>query len=81
MGNRCARTQRGLGLFGTLIILVLAAVAGYYVYQEVFLGGSQGPSCKEAYQNCMKECRRTTTDQASALACQNECQRSFDACK
>jgi hypothetical protein len=70
-----------LGVFGTLIILVLAAVAGYYVYQEVFLGGSQGPSCKEAYQNCMKECRRTTTDQASALACQNECQRAFDACK
>ncbi|MGH8700770.1 MAG: hypothetical protein ACREVR_06280 [Burkholderiales bacterium] len=70
-----------MGVFGTLIILVLAAVAGYFVYQEVFTGGSEGPSCTGVHQNCMKECRRTTTDQASASACQNECQRAFDACK
>lgn len=81
MGKRCATTQHGMGLFGMLIILVLAAVAGYYVYQEVFLGGGDGPSCKEAHQACMKQCRRTTTDQPSALACQNECQRVLDACK
>jgi len=47
----------------------------------VFLGGGDGPSCKEAHQACMKQCRRTTTDQPSALACQNECQRALDACK
>ncbi len=81
MGKGWAKTQRGLSSFGTLIILVLAAVAGYFVYQEVFTGGSQGPSCKQAHQNCMKECRRTTTDHAAALACQNECQRALDACK
>jgi hypothetical protein len=81
MSKGCARTQRGLGFFGTLIILVLAAIAGYFVYQEVFIGSSDGPSCKQAHQNCMKQCRRTTTDQGAALACQNECQRAFDACK
>lgn len=73
------RTQRGLGALGTLIILVLAAVAAYYVYQEVFTGG--GRSCKEVHQSCMQQCRRTTTDQSAALACQNECQRAFDACR
>ena len=81
MSDRRARAQRGLGLFGTLVILVLAAGAGYYVYVGVFRDGGQAPSCKEAQQDCMKMCRRTSTDQASAAACQNECQRKFDACK
>jgi hypothetical protein len=81
MSDGRARTQRGLGLFGTLVILGLAAVAGYYVYVGVFQEGSQAPSCKEAQQDCMKRCRRTSTDQASSAACQTECQRAFDACK
>jgi hypothetical protein len=70
-----------LGLFGTLIILALAAVAGYFVYVEVFEGGGRNPSCKEANQNCIKNCRRSSTDQASISTCQNECQRALDACK
>ncbi len=81
MVKRCAGSQRGLGLFGILIILVLAALAGYWVYQEVFLGGSGAPSCKESRQDCMRQSRRTTTEQAAALACQNECQRALDACR
>ena len=81
MSDGRARDQRGLGLFGTLVILAIAAVAGYYVYLGVFRDGGQAPSCKEAQQDCMKACRRTSTDQASAAACQGECQRKLDACK
>jgi len=80
MGDTRARDQRGMGLFGTLVILAIAAVAGYYVYVGVFRDG-QAPSCNEAQQDCMKACRRTSTDQASAAACQGECQRKRDACK
>ena len=79
MAGGCARTQRGLGAFGTLILLVIVAVAAYFVYQEVFPEGSR--SCKEAHQHCMQQCRRTATDQAAATGCQNECQRALDACK
>ena len=81
MGDGRARGQRGLGTFGALVILAIAAVAGYYVYVGVFQDGGQAPSCKEAQQDCMKKCRRTSTDQASAATCQNECQRAFDACR
>jgi len=81
MNPAFAKAQRGLGAFGTLVILVAAAVAGYYVYIEVFEGGDRTPSCKEASQACFKNCRRTSTDQASITACQNECQRKLDACK
>ena len=80
MSDGRAADQRGLGLFGTLVILAIAAVAGYYVYVGVFRDG-QAPSCSEAQQDCMKACRRTSTDQASAAACQSECQRKRDACK
>jgi len=69
-----------MGLFGTPVILAIAVVAGYYVYVGVFRDG-QAPSCSEAQQDCMKACRRTSTDQASAAACQSECQRKRDACK
>jgi hypothetical protein len=80
MSDGRAGDQRGLGLFGTLVILAIAAGAGYYVYVGVFRDG-QAPSCSEAQQDCMKACRRTSTDQASAAACQGECQRKRDACK
>lgn len=81
MSHGRAGDQRGLGLFGSLVILALAAAAGYYVYVGVFQDSSQAPSCKDAQQDCMKRCRRTSTDQASSAACQNECQRALDACK
>lgn len=74
-------TQRGMGLFGTLVILAIAALGGYYVYVEVFQGGGRAPSCNEAHQSCLKNCRRTSTDQASIAACQDACKRALDACK
>ena len=75
-----ARAQRG-GALGTLIVLVIVALAGYYAYTEWFQDGGRTPSCKEADQACIKNCRRTSTDQASIAACQADCQRKLAACK
>lgn len=75
-----AGAQRG-GAFGTLIVLVLVAVGGYYLYLEMFEGGGRTPSCSEASQACIKNCRRTSTEQAAIDACQKECQRKLEACK
>ena len=79
MNPAFAKAQRG-GAFGTLIFLVIVALAGYYVYTEWFQDGGRKPSCNEASQACIKECRRTSTDQASIAACQADCQRKLSAC-
>ncbi len=71
--------QWGLGLFGMLVILAIAAVAGYYLYKAVS-EVDEGPGCKDAYTSCMRYCRRTTTETAAAQSCQQTCQRDLDAC-
>ena len=75
------RWQRGLGAFGTLVILVIAAVAGYYVYKEVFMQPEGPPSCKAALNRCIANCRKTTSEAPANQACQESCQRDSDACE
>jgi hypothetical protein len=72
-------SQQGLSLFGMLVILAIAAAAGYYLYKAIS-EVDEGPGCKDAFTSCMRHCRRTTTDDASAQKCQQACQRDFDAC-
>ena len=72
--------QRGLSSFGMLIVLAVAAAAGYYAYIGI-TGAGDAPSCKEAFKECMKTCRRTTTEAPAAQACQQTCQRDVDACE
>jgi hypothetical protein len=72
-------SQQGLSLFGVLVILAIAAAAGYYLYKAIS-AVDEGPGCKDAFTSCMRYCRRTTTDDASAQLCQQACQRDFDAC-
>ena len=74
------RSQRGLGSFGVLIVLVIAVALGYYAYQAL-TGTGEAPSCKEAFNHCMKTCRRTTTEAPAAQACQEACQRDQAACE
>lgn len=62
-----------------LVILAIAAAAGYYLYKAIS-EVDEGPGCKDAFTSCMRYCRRTTTDDASAQKCQQSCQRDFDAC-
>jgi hypothetical protein len=72
-------SQRGLSLFGALIIVVIAVVAGYYAYQSV-MGEDEAPSCNGALNACLKYCRRTTTEAPAAQSCQQACMRDADEC-
>ena len=72
-------SQRGLSMFGALIVVAIAVVAGYYVYKGV-MGGDEAPSCSSAFNACMQNCRRTTTESAAAQSCQQACQDDADEC-
>lgn len=71
--------QRGLGWFGSLVVLALTAGAGYYLYQ-VFVVGDETPSCAAVQQDCLAGCRRSATEAAEAKSCQEACQREADLC-
>ena len=73
------RRHRGLSAVGAFF-LVVAAVAGYYVYKAV-TGTDEPPSCRAAFNDCMRNCRRTSTEAPAAQACQEACQRDADACE
>jgi len=73
------RSQRGLGWFGSLIVLAIAVGAGYYAYLGV-AESDQAPSCAAAQNSCLQKCRRTSTESADAQSCQQACQREADAC-
>lgn len=72
-------SQRGLGWFGSLVVLALAAAAGYYLYQQMVVG-DETPNCAAQQNKCLQKCRRTSTDNTAAQACQQECQREADVC-
>jgi hypothetical protein len=73
-------SQRGLGSFGLLVVLAIAAAAGYYAYKGI-TGADAPPSCREAFNHCMKTCRRTATEAPAAQACQESCSRDQAACE
>jgi hypothetical protein len=74
--------QRGLGTFGTLVILAAAGAAGYYIYKSVMEPDSvSAPTCKSQLNSCMVNCRKSTTEAPAAEACQNDCQRNAAACE
>ena len=72
-------SQQGLGLFGALIILAVAAVVLYYAYKGV-TGEDEAPSCRGAYTDCLKNCRRTRTEAPDLQKCQEACQHDADEC-
>ena len=73
-------SQRGLGLFGTLVLLAIALAIGYYAYKSI-TGAGEPPSCKETFNTCMKTCRRDATEAPAAQACQEGCQRDQAGCE
>ena len=72
-------SQRGLGLFGALIIVALAIVALYYVYKGV-TGEDEAPTCRSVLTECQKNCRRTRTEAPDLEKCQDFCQREAAEC-
>ena len=65
----------------TLIIVVIAAIAGYFIYQEMFLGGGEAPSCKQVFDSCSRKCRTTETETVPYNACLKKCQGALEECK
>jgi hypothetical protein len=72
--------QRGLGLFGVLLIVAIAAAALYYVYKGV-TGEGEEPSCRGTYTACQQNCRRTRTEVVALQNCQDFCRREADECE
>ena len=73
--------QRGLGTFGTLVVLAIAVVAGYYAYKYVLEPDAvSAASCKSQLNSCMVNCRKGTSEAPQAQACQEECSRKAAAC-
>lgn len=74
--------QRGLGTFGTLVVLVLAIGGGWWVYKNVFEPDSIAPpSCGAQLDSCIAHCRKTTTEAPEAQACQEDCKSKAAACQ
>ena len=73
-------SQQGLGLFGALIIVAIAAVVLYYAYKGV-TGEDVPPSCRGAFTECQKNCRRTRTEAPALQSCQDFCQREANECE
>lgn len=71
--------QRGLGSFGLLVILAIAIAGGYYAYKAIW--SDEAPSCRSAFTACLQKCRRTTTENATAQACQAACRGERNACE
>lgn len=74
------KRQRGLGLFGLLIVVAIAVALGWYAYKGL-TGAAEPENCREAFSHCMKTCRRTTTEAPASQACQEGCQRDQAACE
>ena len=74
------RLQSGLSAFGALLLIAIAAVAGYYVYSGV-ITRDEAPTCTSAHSACIKRCRRTSSEAPALQACQEACQREADACR
>jgi hypothetical protein len=61
------------------IVLVVAVAIGWYAYKAL-TGAGEPEGCNEAFNHCMKTCRRTTTEAPAAQACQEACKRDQAAC-
>jgi len=75
------RPQRGLGTFGTLVVLAILIAGGYYLYKNVLMAPDAPPSCKAALNSCIANCRKTNTEAPEVQACQTKCQQESDACE
>lgn len=65
----------------TLIVVVIAAIAGYFIYQEMFVGGGDASSCKQVFESCSRKCRTTETETTTYNACLKKCQGALEECK
>lgn len=73
--------QRGLGAFGSLVVLAIFVAGGYYAYKYVMEPDTvSAPSCKAQLNSCMANCRKTTSEAPQAQACQQDCNNKSASC-
>ena len=73
--------QRGLGAFGTGVVLVLFAAGGYYAYKYVMEPETvAAPSCNAQLFSCTSNCRKTRTEAPELQACQESCKAKAASC-
>jgi len=80
MRQAIVSAQRGQGAFGLLVILAIAGGIAYYVYQSVWTAPEK-PSCQAQLETCIKKCRKISTDNDAAQACQAACTKEEADCK
>ncbi len=75
--------QRGLGAFGSLVVLALFVAGGYYAYKYAMEPDTAAgaPSCKAQLNACTVNCRKTTTEAPQYQACQQECNAKAGSCE
>lgn len=77
------RPQRGLGTFGTLVVLAILIAGGYYAYKNMdrWMPADEPPSCKVALNSCIANCRKSYTEAPEVQACQERCARTAEECQ
>ena len=75
------RRPRGLGTFGSLVVLAILIAGGYYLYRNVLMAPDEPPSCKAALNDCISNCRKTNTEAPDVQACQAKCQQDAETCQ
>ena len=76
------RHQRGLGAFGSLVVIALFVAGGYYAYKYAMEPDSASPpSCKGQLNSCTVNCRKTTTEAQQYQACQLDCNAKAESCE
>jgi len=71
-------SQRGLGWFGSLVVLAIVVGAGYLLYKELVLGGDE--NCRTEEAHCLQTCRRNATDNAAMQSCLARCRSEAASC-
>lgn len=72
--------QRGLTFLGALFFVAIIAVGGYFGYHW-YMQQENVPTCKNDLTACMRMCRRTTTETATAQTCQKNCDIVVTECE
>lgn len=80
--TRSGRPRQLGGALTTLIVLAALAVIGYYLYQQYFGAESSAPpSCRAQLNDCLRICRRTTSEAPDYQACEQRCNAQAQACE
>ena len=79
---RARTSQRGLGAFGSLVVIAAFVAGGYYAYKYAMEPDTvTAPSCNEQLNRCTANCRKTNTEAPGLQACQETCKQNAAACQ